>query len=99
MAAGARTHQPQFLSIVILHKFLNKILYKITTCIFPELWYNNYNKRKRGENTMLRIKGFVWFFVLNCCVNSLIKEPTDYWWLIEIIIAIISLIMVVDKKD
>ena len=47
---------------------------------------------------MIRIRAFVWFFVLNCCVNSLIKEPTDYWWLIEIIIVIISLIMVVDKK-
>lgn len=48
---------------------------------------------------MMRVRVFVWFFVLNCCVNSLIKEPTDYWWLIEIIIVIISLIMVVDKKN
>jgi hypothetical protein len=53
---------------------------------------------EREGNTMMRIRAFVWFFVLNCCVNSLIKEPTDYWWLIEIIIVIISLIMVVDKK-
>lgn len=43
------------------------------------------------------MKIVVWFFVLNCCVNSIIPEPTEHWLLIEIIIIIFSIIMVDNK--
>jgi hypothetical protein len=43
------------------------------------------------------IKIVVWFFVLNCCVNSIVQTVLPCWWLIEIIILFISIIMV-DKN-
>jgi hypothetical protein len=46
---------------------------------------------------LLRI--IVWFLVINFAVcNQIWTEPTDYWWLIEIITLIISILMV-DKSD
>lgn len=48
---------------------------------------------------LIRIRAFTWFFVLNCCVNSLNLGPVKYWWLIEIIIVAISLVMTIDKKE
>lgn len=43
------------------------------------------------------VKVVIWFFVLNCCVNSIIQTVLPCWWLIEIIIFFISIIMV-DKN-
>lgn len=44
------------------------------------------------------IRFLVWFMVLNFIVcNNIFTAPVWYWWVIEIVIAIISLIMI-DKK-
>ena len=40
----------------------------------------------------------VWFVVINFAVcNNIWKEPVSYWWVIEIIVLIISILMV-DKS-
>ena len=45
------------------------------------------------------IKIIVWFFVINFSIcNHIWTEPVSYWWIIEIIILIISILMV-DKHD
>lgn len=45
---------------------------------------------------LLRI--VVWFVVINFAVcNNIWKEPVSYWWVIEIIVLIISILMV-DKS-
>ena len=45
---------------------------------------------------LLRI--MVWFVVINFAVcNNIWTEPVDYWWIIEIIVLGISILMV-DKK-
>jgi hypothetical protein len=39
-------------------------------------------------------KVMVWFHVLNFgVVNQIITEPTDKWWLIELMVLIVSLYM------
>lgn len=44
------------------------------------------------------IRTMVWFMVLNFIVaNNIFIAPVWYWWIIEIVILIISIIMV-DKK-
>ena len=44
------------------------------------------------------IRIIVWFMVLNFIVcNNIFTAPVWYWWIIEIVILIISIIMV-DKK-
>lgn len=44
------------------------------------------------------IRFMVWFMVLNFIVaNNIFTTPVWYWWIIEIVILIISIIMV-DKK-
>jgi hypothetical protein len=41
------------------------------------------------------IKVIVWFLVINFSIcNNIWTEPVDYWWLIEIIVLIISILMV-----
>lgn len=48
---------------------------------------------------MKLLKMIVWFVVLNLGVcNQIWSEPVDYWWLIEIIVIIISYLMV-DKNN
>lgn len=45
---------------------------------------------------LLRV--IVWFIVINFAVcNTIWKEPVSYWWIIEIIVLGISILMV-DKK-
>ena len=45
---------------------------------------------------LLRV--IVWFIVINFTVcNNIWKEPVSYWWIIEIIVLIISILMV-DKS-
>ena len=45
---------------------------------------------------LLRI--VVWFVVINFAVcNNIWEEPVSYWWVIEIIVLIISILMV-DKS-
>ena len=45
---------------------------------------------------LLRI--VVWFVVINFAVcNNIWKEPVSYWWVIEIIVLIISILMI-DKS-
>lgn len=45
---------------------------------------------------LLRI--VVWFVVINFAIcNNIWKEPVSYWWVIEIIVLIISILMV-DKS-
>ena len=40
------------------------------------------------------LKAWVWFFVLNVgIVNHIVIEPTNKWWLIEIVVVIISFYM------
>ena len=40
----------------------------------------------------------MWFVVINFAVcNNIWKEPVSYWWVIEIIVLIISILMV-DKS-
>ena len=43
------------------------------------------------------IRTMVWFMVLNFVCNNIFTAPVWYWWIIEIVILIISIIMV-DKK-
>ena len=41
------------------------------------------------------IKVTVWFFVINFSIcNSIWTEPVPYWWVIEIIVLIISILMI-----
>ena len=41
------------------------------------------------------LKVVVWFFVINFSIcNSVWTEPVSYWWVIEIIVLIISILMV-----
>jgi hypothetical protein len=41
------------------------------------------------------IKVIVWFLVINFAIcNNIWTEPVGYWWLIEIIVLIISILMV-----
>jgi hypothetical protein len=48
---------------------------------------------------MKLIRMCVWFLVLNLGVcNQIWSEPVDYWWVIEIIVVIISYLMV-DKNN
>lgn len=48
---------------------------------------------------MKLLKMIVWFVVLNLGVcNQIWSEPVNYWWLIEIIVIIISYLMV-DKNN
>ena len=45
------------------------------------------------------IKVIVWFFVINFSIcNHIWTEPVSYWWVIEIIVLIISILMV-DKLN
>ena len=39
-------------------------------------------------------KVVIWFIVLNCVCEHFWTEPVSYWWVIEIIILEISLLMV-----
>lgn len=40
------------------------------------------------------LKALVWFFVLHFgVVNQIVTEPTNKWWLIEIVVVIVSLYM------
>jgi len=44
------------------------------------------------------IKVIVWFLVINFSIcNQIWTEPVSYWWIIEIIVLIISILMV-DKS-
>ena len=44
------------------------------------------------------IKIIVWFLVINFAIcNNIWTEPVSYWWIIEIIVLIISVLMV-DKS-
>lgn len=48
---------------------------------------------------MKLIRMCVWFLVLNLGVcNQIWSEPVDYWWVIEIIVVIISYLMVDKNK-
>ena len=41
------------------------------------------------------LKVIVWFFVINFSIcNKIWPEPVSYWWAIEIIVLIISILMV-----
>ena len=45
------------------------------------------------------IKVVVWFLVINFAIcNNIWTEPVSYWWVIEIIVLIISVLMV-DKPQ
>lgn len=50
----------------------------------------------QGVATMRDLfKIVVWFFVINFSIcNSVWTEPVSYWWVIEIIVLIISILMV-----
>ena len=44
------------------------------------------------------IKVIIWFLVINFSIcNNIWTEPVSYWWIIEIIVLIISILMV-DKQ-
>jgi hypothetical protein len=44
------------------------------------------------------IKVIVWFLVINFSIcNQIWTEPVSYWWVIEIVVLIISILMV-DKS-
>lgn len=41
------------------------------------------------------LKVVVWFFVINFSIcNKIWTEPVSYWWAIEIVVLIISILMV-----
>lgn len=45
-------------------------------------------------------KLIVWFFVLNFgVVNQIITEPTNKWWLIELMVLIVSLYMSAEREE
>lgn len=41
----------------------------------------------------------VWFIVLNFVANQIWTTEVSYWWVIEIIIVLISLLMVYNPKE
>lgn len=41
----------------------------------------------------------IWFIVLNFIVDQIWTEPVSYWWVIEIILWIISFLMVDQVTD
>jgi hypothetical protein len=51
-----------------------------------------FKKREVEEMKVFRIG--IWFIVLNFVCSHLWTEPVFYWWVIEIIILIISFLMV-----
>lgn len=51
---------------------------------------------------MRALTGFrigIWFMVLNFISNHIWTEPVSYWWVIEIILLIISFLMVDRHED
>lgn len=45
-------------------------------------------------------KVMVWFHVLNFgVVNQIITKPTDKWWLIELMVLIVSLYMSGEREE
>jgi hypothetical protein len=59
----------------------------------------NYKIKQKEVIAMLYlIKVIVWFLVINFTIcNTIWTEPVSYWWVIEIIVLIISILMV-DKS-
>jgi hypothetical protein len=43
------------------------------------------------------IKFWVWFFVILNCVSHIITHPVSYYWIIMIVVTIISFYMSVEK--
>lgn len=53
----------------------------------------------KERDGMKFIQMCIWFLVLNFGVcNQIWSEPVDYWWVIEIIVVIISYLMVRNKE-
>jgi hypothetical protein len=45
-------------------------------------------------NKMKIFRIVIWFIVLNCVCEHFWTEPVSYWWVLEIIILEISILMV-----
>lgn len=58
-------------------------------------WWNFFQLWFQGVAMKNLIRVVVWFFVINFSIcNTIWTEPVDYWWLIEIIVLGISILMV-----
>ena len=57
-------------------------------------YYTIIKERGKEVSKMKMFRIGIWFIVLNFVCEHIWSEPVSYWWIIEIVILIISFLMV-----
>lgn len=61
------------------------------------IYYNQEKEREERKMKMFRVG--IWYIVLNFVCKHIWSEPVSYWWIIEVVILIISFLMIDEPSE